>query len=104
MMHRLLALGVITAALAAVPGPAQAKAPTCSEELGITVHGQHVVGDYVMGTDHGDPWPRKNVGRTIAGTGAALPGGPGPAFHFELGFAPGASFCNDQAKSAGLHF
>lgn len=104
MMHRLLALGVITAALAAVPGPAQAKAPTCSEELGITVHGQHVVGDYVMGTGHGDPWPRTNVGRTIAGSGAALPGGPGPAFHFAEGFAPGASFCIDQAASPGAHF
>ena len=38
--------------------------------LGITVHGQHGVGDYVMGTGHGDPWPPENVGRTIAGTGA----------------------------------
>lgn len=33
------------------------------------------VGDYVTGTGHGDPWPRRNVGATIAGTGAALPGG-----------------------------
>ena len=104
MMHRLLGLIVISAPLLAIAAPAQAGGPTCSAELGITVHGQHVVGDYVMGTGHGEPWPRKNVGRTIAGAGAALPGGPGPAFHFAEGFAPGASFCNDQAKSAGLHF
>ena len=41
---------------------------------------------------------------TIAGIGAAMPGGLGPGFHFPNDFAPGASFCNDQAKSPGLHF
>jgi hypothetical protein len=25
--------------------------------------------------------------------GAALPGGPGPAYHFQVGAPPGASFC-----------
>ena len=82
----------------AVPGPSMAA--TCSEELGIEVHGQHVVGDYVIGTGHGDPWPRTNVGSTFAGTGAAMPGGPGPRYHFPNGYAPGASFCNEQAQSA----
>lgn len=97
-------LAALAAALLAVAVPGPVHAATCSGELGIEVHGQHVVGDYVMGTGHGDPWPRKNVGRTIAGTGAAEPGGPGPGFHFPNGFAPGASFCNDQAASPGQHF
>lgn len=101
----LAALG-LTGALAAVAPPASAD-PTCSGELGIATHGQHIVGDYVSGIGHGDlDWPPSGgvVGRAIAGEGATLPGGPGPGFHFPNGFAPGASFCNDQARSKGLHF
>lgn len=85
--------------------PSDPTKPTCSDTLGIEVHGQHVVADYVTGL-HGDlDWPPSdsNVGETVADNGgAALPGGPGPAFHFENGFAPGASFCNDS-KSPGTH-
>lgn len=35
--------------------------------------------------------------------GAALPGGPGPGFHVPNGVAPGASFCNPQSQSPGVH-
>lgn len=102
-MHR---WGVVSiaASLMAIAAPAPAHSSTCAGELGIEVHGQHVVGDYVLGTGHDDPWPPRNVGRTIAGAGAAVPGGPGPGFHFPNDFAPGASFCNDQARSPGVHF
>lgn len=101
-MRRLLVTAVATG-LALLATPASA-ASTCSAELGIEAHGKHVVGDYVMATGHGGAWPPKQVGGTIAGIGAAMPGGPGPGFHFPNDFAPGASFCNDQAKSPGLHF
>jgi hypothetical protein len=78
--------------------------------VGIEVHGQHVVGDYVMGGGHGLgsdlQWPedyRGMVGEMVRENGgAALPGGPGPGFHFPNGFAPGASFCTDSA-SPGTH-
>jgi hypothetical protein len=86
-------------------GAARAATPTCSDVLDISVHGQHVVGDYVTGTGHGDlAWPPAGkVGQAIAGTGADMPGGPGPGFHFPNGFAPGASFCNSQSQSPGFH-
>lgn len=103
MRRRLLVAGAVTG-LSLFAAPSYASVPTCSDELGIDAHGQHVVGDYVMGTGHGGPWPPVGVGDTIAGTGAAVPGGPGPGFHFPNGFAPGASFCNDQANSPGAHF
>ena len=73
-------------------------------DLGIVgdVHGDHVVGDYVTGVGNAAlSWPP--AGEVNARGGAAVPGGPGPGFHFEHGFAPGASFCNSQAKSPGLH-
>jgi hypothetical protein len=78
--------------------------PTCSdvEFLGISVHGQHVVRDYVSGSAVAE-WPPKGVGAAIGGTGAALPGGPGPGYHFPNEVAPGASFCNSQANSPGFH-
>jgi hypothetical protein len=80
--------------------------PTCSDTMGITVHGQHIVGDYVMGTGSGDlSWPPsdENVGQVVSDNGgAAVPGGPGPGFHFPNGIAPGASFCNDS-QSPGQH-
>lgn len=96
----------LTGALTAVAGPASA-GPTCSEELGIKAHGQHIVGDYVSGIGHAEiPWPPRGgvVGKAVAGQGATLPGGPGPGFHFPNGFAPGASFCNEQSRAPGTHF
>jgi hypothetical protein len=36
------------------------------------------------------------------GGGVEVPGGPGPGFHFPNGFAPGASFCNEQAHPNGF--
>lgn len=100
--RRRLAVTIPTATLALALGalPAAGHA-TCSDVgLGVEVHGHHVVRDYVAGTL--ETWPPSGgVGAAVAGTGAVLPGGPGPAFHFELGFAPGASFCNDQARSGG---
>ena len=82
-----------------------AAAPTCSEEMGIAVHGQHVVRDYVIGDPGMAEWPPSgSVGSAVGGNGAAVPGGPGPGFHFIHGFAPGASFCNGQSNSPGFHF
>jgi hypothetical protein len=78
-------------------------APTCAGTLGIANHGQHVVGDYVTGLGHEGIWPPEDVGSTVAGDGAALPGGPGPGFHFPEGVAPGASFCLEQSQSPGAH-
>ena len=80
---------------------AQAHDSTCSSTLGIDVHGQHVVRDYVMGAGSLE-WPPSGVGEAIGGEGAATPGGPGPGFHFPNGFAPGASFCTGS-KSPGIH-
>lgn len=94
---------VIAGTLASTVGAAE---PTCSDVsfLGIVVHGQHVVRDYVSGGTVGDwPPPGGAVGEAIGGSGAALPGGPGPAFHFPAGVAPGASFCNPQSVSPGFH-
>ncbi len=103
-MSGMAALALLGTASSAGAQPANAT-PTCSDTLGIDVHGQHVVADYVTGL-HGDlDWPPSgaNVGETVGDNrGAALPGGPGPAFHFENGFAPGASFCTDS-KSPGTH-
>jgi hypothetical protein len=71
--------------------------------LGIVVHGQHVVRDYVIG-DAVSGWPiGGGAGQYVAGEGAAVPGGPGPGFHFPNDFAPGASFCTDS-NSPGQHF
>jgi hypothetical protein len=83
-----------------------AAGPTCSDTfLGVEVHGQHVVRDYVSGGGAAATWPPSGgqVGDAVAGNGAALPGGPGPAFHFVIGAAPGASFCNSQSQSPGFH-
>jgi|GEM_PF-4288509 len=97
-----LTIGGIVMGACLAAGPVEA-APTCSGTLGIAVHGQHIVGDYVMGAGHAGPWPPTGVGAHIGGTGAAVPGGPGPGFHFPNGFSPGASFCLDQSRSPGTH-
>lgn len=101
---KLLRAALCAAALAVVVAvPAAAQGPTCADfdPLGIDVHGQHVVRDYVVGGAAAWP-PRGSVGSQIGGSGAALPGGPGPGFHFPNGFAPGASFCTGS-QSPGLH-
>jgi hypothetical protein len=97
---------VILVAFAAAPVAAD-EGPTCSGELGIDVHGQHIVGDYITGIGHENlDWAPSGgvVGGSIAGKGVVVAGGPGPGFHFVNGFAPGASFCIDGANSPGVHF
>lgn len=110
-MMKILAIGTAAPALALVAvlalsaGDASAE-PTCSTTLGIAVHGQHIVGDYVTGIGHDAlDWPPSGgvVGEAISGDGATIPGGPGPGFHFPNGFAPGASFCLDQSQAPGVH-
>lgn len=106
MMRRFMFVAAATALLAvAVAGPVAAHDATCSSSIGTEVHGQHVLGLYVVGGQLAlDSWPPTGgVGQYIAGRGAALPGGPGPGFHFPNGFAPGASFCTDS-NSPGAHF
>jgi hypothetical protein len=93
------ALVPVAVVVAAAPSGA---GPTCSTTLGVEEHGQHIVGDYVTG-DHNAWPPAGTVGSSVAGEGAATPGGPGPGFHFPNGFAPGASFCLDQSRSPGAH-
>ena len=95
-------VSAVVGAVAIVPA-VQAHESTCSSTLGIEVHGQHVVRDYVMGSGSLEWQPSGGVvGEAIAGQGAAIPGGPGPGFHFVYGFAPGASFCTGS-KSPGTH-
>ena len=98
-------------AMAAAAGTAAAQStnptPTCSELLGIEAHGQHVVGDYVTGIGHENlDWPPDGaeIGQTVAANrGVEIAGGPGPGFHFEFGFAPGASFCTDSQSPGFPH-
>ena len=87
-----------------VSAPSFAGTPTCSEEMGIANHGQHIVGDYVTGTGNAElGWPPGGqVGQTIAGSGAAMPGAPAAKGHMLVGIAPGASFCTDS-NNDGMH-
>ncbi len=48
----------------------------------------------------GLPWAASSAAVSDDG---GVAGGPGPGFHFPDGVAPGASFCNDQARSPGVH-
>jgi hypothetical protein len=101
--HLIAVAAMVAGLLAAMALPAAAHG-TCSDVgfLGVEVHGQHVVRDYVIG-DGGSDWPPSgSVGSAIGGQGAALPGGPGPGFHFPNGVAPGASFCTGS-QSPGVH-
>jgi hypothetical protein len=104
MRRLILSAMAVAALLAAAAAPVAAGEPTCSDTLGIAVHGQHIVGDYVAGIGHDTlGWPPAGgVGQYIRGSGATIPGGPGPGFHFPNGFAPGASFCNGS-NSPGTH-
>jgi hypothetical protein len=90
---------VVLAMAIGMATPAVAGEPTCSDVLDIETHGQHVIGDYVAGVGHGSlGWPPAGeVGHVVGDNqGVALAGGPGPGFHFDNGFAPGASFCTDR--------
>ncbi len=106
-MRRLIGALALGGALlmATVPAVA-AHGPTCADfdALGIVVHGQHVVRDYVTGGALAG-WPPAGgaVGQAIAGSGAVVPGGPGPGYHFPNGIAPGASFCLANSSSPGYH-
>ena len=103
---------VVASALFFSPGAASTVSadPTCAGVFGsdLQVHGQHIVGDYVSelgGIGGGLEWPPAGgvVGQaTGANGGAAIPGGPGPGFHFPNGFAPGASFCLENAHPNGF--
>jgi hypothetical protein len=106
MRKLILIMAAASALTVATVAPVAAHEATCSESIGSAVHGEHVLGLYVVGgsLNLGTWPPTGGVGQYIAGEGAALPGGPGPAFHMPNGFAPGASFCNLQSKSPGLHF
>jgi hypothetical protein len=106
----LTTLAILAAALGAGPAAAHDD-PTCADAFGsgIVVHGQHIVGDYVTGLGgifgDGLQWPPAGqVGEAVkANGGAAMPGGPGPGFHFGIpGLPPGASFCNEQAHPNGF--
>jgi hypothetical protein len=101
-MRKLVLLTVLVMSmLVSVPVAASAEGkPTCGGVVGV-VHGHHVFGDYVTGVGHDMAWPP--AGQVNAKGGAALPGGPGPGFHFPNGIAPGASFCNAQSQSPGFH-
>jgi hypothetical protein len=101
---RLAASLAVGAAVFAVAADRASAGPTCSTTLGIAVHGQHIVRDYVIGDGEVTGWPLPGqVGSATGGRGAAVPGGPGPGFHFEHGFAPGASFCLANSQSPGMH-
>jgi len=100
-----VAAAIIVAMAGANAAGAGAGTPTCSDTLGVEVHGQHIVGDYVTGVGHDTiPWPPTGgiVGDATAGSGVAVRGGPGPGFHFPNNVAPGASFCTDSS-SPGVH-
>jgi len=101
MRRRILSLAAAGALALGVAAPAAAADPTCADLMGIANHGEHVLGLYVVGGSLAlGYWPPTGgVGQYIGGDGAALPGGPGPTFHFINGFQPGASFCVDGAQS-----
>lgn len=90
--------------VSAASGTAAAGSPTCANLDGFAVvHGQHITRDYVTGGALDNAWPPTQLGQLIARDGAAIRGGPGPGFHFEHGFAAGASFCVPRAQSPGFH-
>lgn len=106
MPHRTVRMLAASFALSlALAVPVSAHGPTCADvgALGIVVHGQHVVRDYVTGGSLAGWPPVGGFGSVVGGTGAALPGGPGPGFHFPNAVAPGASFCLANAQSPGSH-
>jgi len=115
MVRRSIVVTALAAVIAAfitafASAPASAAgSPTCSD-LGIAVHGQHIIGDYVTGlgailpgTGTLDWPPAGEVGQTVSANGGpVITGGPGPGFHFMEGLPPGASFCLEQAHPNGF--
>jgi hypothetical protein len=103
-LHRTLALGaVLVGGLGGLAQPAGAS-PTCEGYKGVANHGEHVITDYVLGAVVNDndlsEWPPTGIGEVVGEDGgAAVPGGPGPGWHFDVGAPPGASFCVPQARS-----
>lgn len=100
LTFRLSAAAVILGASMALPATSAlahgGENSTCADVagLGVHVHGDHVIRDYVKGSDG-------EIGR---GEGAAMPGGPAAGGHFTVeGLAPGASFCNPQAHPNGFN-
>ena len=93
----------IASGAALLGADAAAAQGTCTTTLGIEAHGQHIVGDYVVGEGTGWPPSGGTVGMAVGGSGAVVPGGPGPGFHFPNGFSAGASFCLLQSQSPGVH-
>jgi hypothetical protein len=104
MRRRILSLAIAGALAIGISAPVAAADPTCADMMGIANHGEHVLGLYVVGGSLAlGYWPPstadQSIGSLIGGSGAALPGGPGPTFHFINGFQPGASFCVPGAES-----
>lgn len=95
----LAAVAVATATFAITASPASAHDPACAGYKDVANHGEHVISDYVLGAVVGgeevESWPPPGgIGEVVGSQGgAALPGGPGPAYHFVVGAPPGASFC-----------
>jgi len=95
----LAAAALAATTLALTSSPASAHDPACAGYKGVANHGEHVITDYVLGAVVGgeelESWPPTGGLGDVVGTegGAALPGGPGPAYHFLVGAPPGASFC-----------
>ena len=107
MKARLLATAVVVSiagVLTMATGAGAEGTPTCSDTLGIQVHAQHIIGDYVTGVGRANlTWPPSGqVGDVVGGNGPVVRGGPGPGFHFDEGFAPGASFCTDSQGINGF--
>ena len=106
-MHTLRALGAgaVVLGVIAAGGHASASGPTCEGYKDVANHGEHVIEDYVLGAVDGGPvvddWSSKGGIGDVVGPagGAAVPGGPGPGFHFIVGAPPGASFCVAPARS-----
>ena len=87
---------VAVAGLIVVATTPAGAAPNCVEFFGgaLANHGQHVVGDYIMGTGHDGEWPPAGqVGAVVGHRGPLLKGQSGILLH---GTSPGASFCNDS--------
>ena len=100
--QRLVAVAVALAMIVAIVlySTATAQAARCTDFAGgWNNHGQHVIGNYVLGEDIGTDigWPPTDVGQAIGGSGAAAPGAPGSEGHRAIG--PGASFCPSPAQN-----
>jgi hypothetical protein len=106
VITRATSVAVVAVAAVALSMSAASAEPTCQGYKGVANHGEHVITDYVLGAVVNDnelaAWPPTGIGDIVgAQHGAAVPGGPGPGFHFTVGAPPGASFCVPQARSGG---